>query len=158
MSLSGIFQFLIGFVLGISLLVGSGAAAAYYFFTKLAATPPKPTFAEEQPQESPVSQPVSSPVAANSPQAQQPSPSPTPSESPTPELPPGAYKARVTWPEGLSLRDGPSLEANRIGGVAFNREIIILEVSSDQNWQKVRFPNSDRECWVKAGNVEKINE
>ncbi len=157
MSLSGIFQFLIGFVLGISLLVGSGAAAAYYFFTKLAATPPKPTFAEEQPQESPVSQPVSSPATANSPQ-EQPSPSPTPSESPTPALPPGAYKARVTWPEGLSLRDGPSLEANRIGGVAFNREIIILEVSSDQNWQKVRFPNSDREGWVKAGNVEKINE
>jgi hypothetical protein len=76
---------------------------------------------------------------------------------PPKELPPGAYKARVTWPEGLSLRDAPNLESNRIGGVAFNQEVFVLKLSDDQRWQQVRLADSEQEGWIKAGNTQKAN-
>ncbi|HBB34390.1 MAG TPA: peptide-binding protein [Cyanobacteria bacterium UBA8803] len=162
MFLSGIAKFLIGFILGIAILAGSGAAVAYYLFTKLAANPPKPIFAEEQKRPLPAKT-ASSPKASKSPAVKpaspSASPSPTPSESPTPEeLPTGAYKARVSWPEGLSLRDEPGLEANRVGGVAYNQEIIILKESEDQKWQKVRIVDGDQEGWIKAGNTERLED
>jgi hypothetical protein len=53
MSLSGIAKFFIGFLLGIALLVGSSAAAVYYFWAKLSVVPSRPTFSEEKPQPSP---------------------------------------------------------------------------------------------------------
>ncbi|MEQ8539920.1 MAG: SH3 domain-containing protein [Coleofasciculus sp. D1-CHI-01] len=154
--ISGITKFLIGFTLGITILLAGGGAVAYYFFTKLSVNPAKPIFAEEQKAKSPVKSPDSAKKPAQSAQKPKPSPSPTPSESPEEELPPGAYEARVTWPEGLSLRDSPSLNANRIGGVAYNKEIIILKESDDQKWQRVRLSGSEQEGWVKAGNVERV--
>lgn len=157
MSFSGLSKFLIGFVFGISLLTASGVAAAYYFYTKLSAYPPKPIFAEEQ-QQPPVAQPVNSPQVSESPKSNQTTPSSTPSKSPAKEeLPPGAYKARVTWPEGLSLRDAAGVEASRIGGVAYNQEIIVLQESNDKKWQKVRLAEGTQEGWVKAGNIERVN-
>jgi len=156
MSLSGIAKFIIGFILGIVILLAGGAAVGYYFFTKLSVNPAKPIFAEEQAKSSGKS-PDAAKKPAASPQKPKPSPSPTPSESPEPEaLPPGAYEARVTWPEGLSLRDSPSLNANRIGGIAYNKEIIILKESDDKKWQRVRLSGSEQEGWVKAGNVERV--
>jgi len=155
MSLSSVAQFIIGFLLGISLLVGAGVAAGYYFFTKLSTTPEKPIFPEEKPKPSPTAKTASSPKASPSPSDTK--PQPTPSTSPKKELEPGAYKATVTWPEGLSLRDEPSGNANRIGGIGYNQEIIIIKDSDDKQWQKVRLPDTDQEGWVRAGNVEKIN-
>ncbi|NES22843.1 MAG: SH3 domain-containing protein [Symploca sp. SIO3E6] len=154
MSLSGVTQFIIGFFLGIFLLVSAGAAAGYYFFTKLSTAPEKPIFPEEQPKPSPTAKAASSPKPSPSPSKQQ--PKPTPSASPKKQLEPGAYKATVTWPEGLSLRDEPSGNANRIGGIAYNQEIIILKDSDDKLWQKVRLPDTDQEGWVRAGNVKKV--
>ncbi|MEQ9483716.1 SH3 domain-containing protein [Coleofasciculus sp. F4-SAH-05] len=157
MRLSGIAKFFIGFILGIAILLAGGGAVAYYFFTKLSVNPAKPIFAEEQQAKSPVKSPDAAKKPAQSAQKPKPSPSPTPSESPEPEeLPPGAYEARVTWPEGLSLRDSPSLNANRIGGIAYNQEIIILKESDDKKWQRVRLSGSEQEGWVKAGNVERV--
>jgi uncharacterized protein YgiM (DUF1202 family) len=156
MSFSGIAKFVIGFIVGILLLAGSSVAAAYYFFTKLAAPPPKPIFAEEQPKPSPLAKKTSAPSTSNS----QPNKRPTPSESPslTEELPPGAYKARVTWAEGLSLRDAPGAESNRIGGVALNQEVIVLKESNDQRWQQVRLAEGTQEGWIKSGNIERVNQ
>ncbi|NEP03241.1 MAG: SH3 domain-containing protein [Symploca sp. SIO2E9] len=163
MSLSRIAQFIIGFLLGVSILVGSTVAVAYYFFTKLAVTPPKPIFAEEEPaqeksKDSANAKQASSP-SASKPETSKSSDQPIAIESPsdTPKLEPGAYQARVTWPEGLSLRQSPSLDAERIGGVAYNQEIIILKESDDQRWQQVRLVNSQQEGWVKAGNVRRVN-
>ncbi|MEM1367073.1 MAG: SH3 domain-containing protein [Cyanobacteria bacterium P01_H01_bin.15] len=73
------------------------------------------------------------------------------------ELPPGAYRARVTWPQGLSLRNSPGLNSSSVGGVAVNAELIIIETSGDQKWQKVRVAATGQEAWVKAGNVVKID-
>jgi hypothetical protein len=32
----------------------------------------------------------------------------------------------------------------------------VLEESEDKLWQKIRLPKSDREGWIKAGNIRKI--
>ncbi|MCA1991935.1 MAG: SH3 domain-containing protein [Coleofasciculus sp. S288] len=156
MSLSGIAKFFIGFVVGILLLAGAGVATGFYFFTKLSSNPPKPIFAEERPKASPTPKKANAPTASNSQPTSQ--PTPTPSKPPvTEELPPGAYKARVTWSEGLSLRDAPGSEANRVGGVAFNQEVIVLKESDDRRWQQVRLAEGTQEGWIKAGNIERVN-
>lgn len=153
MSLSGIFQVLIGFVFGIALLAASGAVGAYYFWTKLSVVPTKPVFAEERVKPSSVAKKASFAIASSS-KSNNP---PTPKKLPPKELPPGAYKARVTWPEGLSLRDAPNLESNRIGGVAFNQEVFVLKLSDDRRWQQVRLADGEQEGWIKAGNTQKAN-
>lgn len=153
MSLSGIIQFLIGFILGVTLLAGSGAAAGYYFLTKLSTPPARPTFAEEKPPE-PVAKAQSSAAKSEATPKPQADPSPSPTEA---ELPPGSYAARVTWAEGLSLRDGPTADAARIGGVAYNQEIIVLKESDDKRWQQVRLGEEGQEGWVKGGNIERLD-
>jgi len=62
---------------------------------------------------------------------------------------------RVTYPEGLILRDAPNAEAAQIGGIGYNQEVIVLEETEDQEWQRVRLPSSE-EGWIRAGNVERI--
>ncbi|OKH18999.1 peptide-binding protein [Hydrococcus rivularis NIES-593] len=153
--IANIFQFLIGFFLGILVLAGGTTAAAYVFFTKMSANPPKPIFAEEKQENTAATQPQQPTVAESS--------SPDSSdrqvqEDQQDELPAGAYKARVTWSEGLSLRSEPSREAKRVGGVDYNAELIVLQDSIDKQWQKVRLLDGTQEGWVKAGNVEKIAE
>lgn len=162
--IANIVQFTIGFFLGILILAGGTTAAAYVFFAKMTANPPKPTFTEEKKENAVTAQ------EARSTEPSQPQ-QPTVAESPSPEssaqeaqeeqqeaLPPGAYKARVTWSEGLSLRSDPSREAERVGGVGYNAELIVLQESIDKQWQKVRLSNGSQEGWVKAGNLEKIEE
>jgi hypothetical protein len=79
----------------------------------------------------------------------------TPTPSPEQVVPKGAYKGKVTWSSGLSLRSDPNSSAGRVGGVDYNSELIILETSKDGQWQKVRVANGTQEGWVKAGNVKK---
>jgi hypothetical protein len=154
MSLSGIAKFLIGFILGVALLAGSAAVAAYYFWTQLSTLPTKPVFPEEKSKTSPSAKKTSSPTASQSGSNKQ----PTSTKLPPKELPPGAYKVRVNWSQGLILRDAPGPDATRIGGVTFNQELIVLKESDDQKWQKVRFAESDQEGWIKAGNTERVND
>jgi len=155
MSLSGLFKFILGFFLGILFLAFCGVGAAYYFWTRLSITPAKPIFAEEQPKKLPTAKKASV-TQASKPKLSS-KPRPTPSKSPVKALPPGAYKARVTWPEGLSLRDAPTLESNRIGGVAANQEVFVLKQSDDGKWQQVRLVEDNQEGWIKTGNTEKAN-
>ncbi|AUB39962.1 hypothetical protein COO91_05958 [Nostoc flagelliforme CCNUN1] len=167
--LSGLTKFILGFFLAIAVLIGGSAAIALYFMNRTGIAPAKPVFSNDSPS-----------VKAQAPKAIQPggakptltpgtkaesSPSstPAPTESPkaTPSakpLPSGAYRGRVTWAEGLSLRSQPNQEAEKIGGVAFNQKIIILEQSQDKSWQKIRLEGSEQEGWVKAGNTQKVDE
>ena len=73
-------------------------------------------------------------------------------------LPPGAYPATVTWPQGLILRAEPKVNAERRGGIGFIAKVIVLELSNDKSWQKIRIESSGKEAWVKAGNTKKIAE
>lgn len=169
MNLSGLLQFILGFIIGVVLLLGTSAATAYYFFTKLSVAPPKPIFNKENspPATTEASEPASSTTlteAAPTPTEGESEPATEPAvvqeESPTPSLAerlgPNAYKARVTWPQGLSLRSRPSLDAERVGGIYYNDEIYVLEESADGNWQKIYIPESEQEAWVKSGNMERV--
>lgn len=164
---SGLLQFVLGFFLGIFALLGATSLIGYLMFSRLAATPPKPTFPEEnkpavkatpkvdktaekpESQTKPEAKPSSAPTAT---------PSPTPSPSPQAkeeELPKGAYKAKVIWSGGLSLRSNPNTDSERVGGVGYDANLIVLETSADGAWAKVRSPESGQEGWVKAGNLKK---
>lgn len=160
--ISQMFQFILGFIIGIALIAGSAVGAAYYYFTKVSSSvPEKPLYSEET-----ANVPVAQQTTEDENETQldletlsnvetQPEPEPEPvSES----IPPNAYYASVTWSEGLSLRAEPSIDAERIGGVGYNARIFILEDSADKRWQKIRIPGSEREGWVKAGNVRRVSE
>jgi len=36
--------------------------------------------------------------------------------------------------------------------------VFVLKESDDQKWQQVRLVNGDQEGWIKAGNIERVNE
>lgn len=170
MSFSGLAQFILGFFLGVFILTGTGAATAYLFLNRFSDAPPEPTYSEDDSSESSngenpsASTPDNSPTEATSTSAvesppPQPEPDPPQPESRTIEERFGeqAYEARVTWPSGLSLRDRPSVNTSRVGGVYYQDKLVIIGESSDGDWQKVYVPGSGQKAWVKAGNVEKVN-
>ncbi len=159
MLLANLVKFLLGFILAIALLIGGGVAAALYFMNQSTTPPPKPTFANDKPAVKAKLPPASTTTKPTPLPADQPSPTPTPSQTPSPKpLEPGAYRARVTWPQGLSLRSEPNFDAERIGGADYNQQIVVLEESADKNWQRVRLEDSEQEGWVKAGNTERVEE
>ncbi|MEA5577134.1 SH3 domain-containing protein [Anabaena sp. UHCC 0451] len=154
--LSGLLKLILGFLLAIAVLLGSGVTIALYFVNRTAVPPAKPTYANDNPKPKPDKPKVTQAKATSNPKASS-TPKPTPTESPQ-SLPPGAYQATVTWPQGLSVRDRPSLDAKSVSGVAANQKVIILEESQDKNWQKIRVEGSDQEGWVKAGNTKKVEQ
>ena len=167
--LSGLTKFILGFFLAIAVLVGGGVAIGLYFINRTGIPPAKPVFSNDSPS-----------VKAQAPKATQPgggkssltpgtkaesspsstsTPTKSPNATPSPKpLPSGAYRGRVSWAEGLSLRSQPNQEAEKIGGVAFNQKVIVLEESEDKAWQKIRLEGSEQEGWVKAGNTEKVDQ
>jgi outer membrane biosynthesis protein TonB len=179
--LSGLLQFLIGFVLGVSILVGGAAALAYMFLAQMNSAPPKPAFNEEKKEEKAVEKPAEkAPIAATSPSepakpepvAATVSPSPEPEVKKSPEAAPSpkaeakpapkpetasndeGYRARVTWQSGLSLRAEPTSQSTRVGGLDYNTPLRVVGKSDDGQWQKVQLADG-REGWIKAGNVSR---
>ncbi|MCC5641634.1 SH3 domain-containing protein [Nostoc sp. CHAB 5824] len=167
--LSGLTKFILGFLLAIAVLIGGGATIALYFMNRTGIPPAKPVYSNDSPSVKAQAPKATEPGGGKSTLTpgtkadSSPSSTSTPTESPkaTPSpkpLPSGAYRGRVSWAEGLSLRSQPNQEAERIGGVGFNQKIIILEESQDKAWQKIRLEDSKQEGWVKAGNTEKVDE
>ncbi|MDJ0647585.1 MAG: SH3 domain-containing protein [Xenococcaceae cyanobacterium MO_188.B19] len=154
--ISNTLQFILGFVLGVSLIGGVAVGAGYYYFTKMSSSvPKKPVYEEETANKSVINKSQtedSETIFADVPLF--------PGESgtaPEPEkIPNNAYYARVTWPQGLSVRAEPSLNSTRVGGVGYNAKILILEQSSDKKWQRIQIPDNKKEGWVKAGNVKRV--
>ncbi len=155
MSLSGLAKFVVGFLAGVVLLLLGSVAAGFFLFSTLSATPPKPVFPEEeQPKKLASINTKSSTVAAtNSKLVSTTVASASPSASPEP----GAYKARVKWQSGLSMRSEASYESSKVGGVAYNQEVVVIQDSDDKQWQKVRVVETNEEGWVKAGNLERAD-
>lgn len=159
MSFSGIVKFLIGFVIAIGLLAGAGVAGALYFITKLTAPPERPVFANERNLNK--VQPVAAktePPGTSTPTTTEVSTSTPTSENGEKALEPGAYKGRVTWSSGLSLRSNPGSDSERIGGVAYNEVVVVLSESDDKRWVKIRSENSSNEGWVRARNIKRVEE
>jgi Bacterial SH3 domain len=153
-------QLITGILIG---LIGLGSimgGVGYYFFiTQMSTRPPKPVFAEERDggksiakakQKSPakdgaVPMPaIPSPVAIdpNNPDAAQP-------------LAPDAYDAKVIWKDGLSLKKDPDPSAEKVGGVAFDAKVAIVETSDDKQWVKIQSATDNLQGWVRAGNIDK---
>jgi Bacterial SH3 domain len=143
MNLPKFFRFLLGSTLGLVILGIGLLGLGYFVVQRMSALPERPVFENERNKPSP------SPSATPSPTSQ------TPAES-TPS-PTDGYLATVNFPSGLSVRDNPSSDAARIGGVEFNQEVVVLEDSSDGDWQRIRSQTSDLEGWVKAGNLKRVN-
>ncbi|MBE9247865.1 SH3 domain-containing protein [Dolichospermum sp. LEGE 00240] len=156
--LTNLLKVILGFVLAIAVLLGTGLTVALYFVNRTAVTPPKPMYPNDNPSfsakkpkaiaKSPPKKPTT-PKPTSSPTA-----TPTPTESPKP-LPPDAYEGTVTWADGLSMRSEPDANSSTIGGVGGNKKVIILEESADKKWQKIRIPDTDKEGWVKSGNIQR---
>jgi hypothetical protein len=167
--LSGLTKFILGFFLAIAVLIGGGVAVALYFMNRTGIPPAKPVFSNDSPSvkaqapkgtETRGSKPTLTAGTPTTKSSPSPTSTPTPVAKATPSpkpLPPGAYRGRVSWAEGLSLRSQPNQEAERVGGVGFNQKIIILQESDDKAWQKIRLEGSEQEGWVKAGNTEKVD-
>ncbi|MDJ0531138.1 MAG: SH3 domain-containing protein [Xenococcaceae cyanobacterium MO_207.B15] len=152
-------QFVLGFILGISIIgVVAGSAGLYYFARMSYVLPKKPVYEEETAPKTEIvietpeeSLTVSEDIPIFPPE---PEPEPEPIE---PAIPENAYFAVVTWPQGLSLRAEPTINSARIGGIAYNTKILILEESSDKKWQRVRLLGNQQEGWVKGGNTKKAS-
>lgn len=157
MSISSLFQFLIGFFLGIILFTAGIAGGAYFFLTQVSSNPPKPSFPEENSAVEETPQPDESSNQAETATEETGKETQETTTNETEDLPEGAYRGKVIWSTGLSLRAEPGIDSERIGGVGYNWEIIILGTSDDGGWQKIRIPSSGQEGWVKAGNIEKID-
>jgi len=153
MSWANLTKLLSGVFLAIALIVSGCFFAAQHVIAQFTAPPPKPTFPNDNPGAKAKLQPTAAakPATKSSPK---PSVTPTPSPKPTEEA---GYRARITLSQGLNLRESASQDSARIGGVAINTRITVLEDSSDGEWQRVRLEESGREGWVKAGYTERIN-
>lgn len=164
--LSNILKIILGVLLAMAILVGGGAALAIYFMNRTSINPPKPVFSNDNAAvkaEAAKNIPTPGATTAANPQTKTtPQPKPTPtvaaSEEQEKPLPPGAYPATVTWPQGLILRAEPKVNAERLGGIGFNAKVVVLESSNDKTWQKIRIESSGKEAWVKAGNTKKVEE
>ncbi len=55
------------------------------------------------------------------------------------------------------LRGAPGIDGEPIGGVDYNEQVVVIEDSADKQWQRIRIEGSDREGWVKAGNLSRVN-
>lgn len=147
--LSGFFQFIIGFFLGVVLLAGASAAVAYVVLSKMSAPPDKPLFAEEKKQQALAKK-------ATATEQNKTATNPVTEVKSIPDSPTENYKAFVSWSGGLSLRAEPSTQSARLGSLPYKAEIMVLGTSDDGNWQRVKVISTDQEGWIKAGNIEKM--
>lgn len=171
--LSATVQFILGFALGIGLIAGISGIVLFAYYKKMSVLPQKPVFPESkvspeinadtiesstdiEPLESNTLQDNEEEVVEAT-ELQEVPEEPKQESKPEPKLPPNAYRGTVTWPQGLSLRAEPNINAGRVGGIAAKANIIILEDSADGKWQRVRLPWSGQEGWVKAGNIKRTS-
>lgn len=155
--ISGLLKFILGFLLAIAVLLGSGVAVALYFMNRTSMPPDKPIYANDSPVRTTSNTPKTDVKSTPKPKVTT-SVNPTPNVTPSTEaLPPGAYQGRVIWAEGLSLRAEPQQDAERVGSVAFQENIIVLQENQDKKWVKIRTEGSKQEGWVKVGNIERVN-
>lgn len=150
-------QLIIGISVGLVGLVGVVGGAGYYFFmTQTGTRPPKPVFAEERDGGKSLAANKAKPKAAKVAKLVQSPAAKDPQNPNAPEqLPPDAYDAKVLWKDGLSLKKEPNSGAEKLGGVAFNAKVAIIETSDDGQWVLIQSQTDNLKGWVKAGNIDK---
>ncbi|MBV8884947.1 MAG: SH3 domain-containing protein [Chroococcidiopsidaceae cyanobacterium CP_BM_RX_35] len=155
MFVSALAKLVLGVFLAIAILGCGGVAASLYFINRNSTPPPKPIYANDKP--SLVARRLAAKKKAKS--QLKPIAEASPADSPSPgPLEPGTYKARVTWSDGLRLRSEPNSDAETIGSLGYNQEVVVLAESDNQKWQRIRIEDSGKEGWVKTGNTERIDK
>lgn len=145
--LYNIFKFLIGIIMAVFILAGAGVAAVLFLASSVTRLPERPTFPNDKTTNVATKKPVSQANQATN----------NSNNNQAGALAPGSYRAKVTEPVGLILRDTPSRDAKRLGGIAYEEELIVLEETSDKLWQRVKVTDgSDRTGWVSGGNTQAI--
>ncbi len=129
-------QWLLGILLGLGFMAVAVAAVILPLVFNLLWPPPRPNVEIEQPR--PIAEPET------------PAPTETPVLSPTPEP---LKQGRVTYGEGLRVRDRPDRDAEVLGGVEFDAVVTILERSQDGEWVKVRTQDG-LEGWVLSFGIQ----
>jgi uncharacterized protein YgiM (DUF1202 family) len=155
MTLAGVAKFVLGVSLAIAILMGSSVLVAVYFMYRVTTHPPKPVFANEKVTKKAQNLLQAKTTEPKTLSATQLDEQPISSKNSSQPLTPGTYKARVIWQQGLSLRTEPSQDSERIGGLEYNQQIVVLEETADKSWQKVRLADGE-EGWIKTGNIERI--
>jgi hypothetical protein len=161
--LSGLLQFVIGFVLGVALFVGGISLAGYFIFNRFATNPEKPVFPEEKPKAAePVAKdtkdkPADAPKSDTKAEAEKPKveATPTPTPTPKPTLPPGAYNAQVVWGGGLIVRSEPNKQSGTVTSIGYRDKVVVLK--NEGEWSQIRVGDS-AVGWVRSGNLEKSAE
>ena len=151
-----------GLLLAIALLSIGSYFAFNYAIAQLAKLPPKPTFPNDNPnfikknKAKPTDKPVGKTVSSAEKDAtiSEEKISKEKEEKKLKPLPPGAFEGRVSYPQGLVLRDTAGRDSGTLGGVEFNEILTVIETSPDGEWQKVR-TSKDKEGWVRGGNIQK---
>ncbi|MDG2991174.1 SH3 domain-containing protein [Candidatus Synechococcus calcipolaris G9] len=138
MKSSRILQWLLGTTLGLGLMVLLFASVLGIFSQGLLLPPERPEFTNDFPQAM-----AESPEATT--EAGEDTEEPEPSPEPSPE--PDNTTARVSYGEGLRIRDRPDRSGEPLGGVSFDEEVILLEQSDDGEWQRIRTQDG-LEGWV----------
>ncbi len=141
-----------GLLLAATLLAVGSYFAFNYLMTQLTKLPPKPTFPNDNPDFVKKNSKPKSSKSAVKPDIKQ--PKDLDKEVVKKPLPPGSFEGRVTYSEGLVLRDSSSRGSATIGSVAFNEKVTILETTADNEWQKIRTKN-DKDGWIRGGNIQK---
>ncbi|KGF73288.1 hypothetical protein DO97_20870 [Neosynechococcus sphagnicola sy1] len=145
---SGFLKLILGMALALVLLIAGGSAISWLLMSRLIGSPPKPEFENDHP----LSKNQPTPVVLVSPTPVKPTQA---TVTPTPSPQPGAFSARISWPQGVTVRDRPATDGSRVTGVDFNAQVTVLENSADGIWQRIRLENG-REGWIKAGNLEPL--
>jgi Bacterial SH3 domain len=141
----GLLKFFIGFCLGIIILAGGAGLTAYYFFTKSSVIPPRPTFPEEIEKKD---------KSAGKNQNKNSSNNNKNNNSPNKES--GLYKGKIIPEQGVSLREKPTTDSNRVGGIAGNATVVVLEESEDKRWLKIRNDQGYQVGWIRSRSLEKL--
>ena len=157
---------LTGLLLAAALLAVGSYFAVNYAYNQLTQLPPKPTFPNDNPNfiKKNKSKSIGKNITFPQKDDEKPDdekPGEKPGEKPKAKeepklkpLPAGAFEGRVTYPQGLVLRNSAAQDSGTIGGLEFNETLTVIETSPDGEWQKVR-TNKDREGWVRGGNIQK---
>lgn len=145
--LLGTTKFFLGVFLALVVLALAGAATGRYFITRLSELPERPLFdndAPAQPDQSAAAPPAAAPAEAPA----QPAAQETTSDDP------GLFKAVVTYPQGLLVREGPGFDYATLDGVGFDEQLTVLE--EKDVWYRIRTAGG-KEGWVKGkGNTRKV--
>lgn len=153
--LVGLTKLILGISLALVLLSLAGVATARYFMARLSYLPPRPAFDNDvaNVEEAVITETVS-PEPAAVPAPVNAAPDPVSESAPSP----GSYEAVVIQPIGLVLRAGPGIDYERLGGVDYNDQILVLKTSDDGRWLNVRTSDTGQEGWIKAGNTQNLTE